>query len=547
MHAFIRYILIVAMLLNVTPQLSAQDICLDYETGFESFEGPEDQLDSLLTVQWCIEEGEIAGSGFCPTGKALRLAGINDAISARLGFVAGCTSAHISFTGSSIFETYSQFELREVSPSGCAGALIDSIALPTSGGVCTQFQLSFVPPSDGDVIIRLVHGMGPGIVLFDDLRIELEGCCDSPHSCCEVGAAGCSDPELSSCVCAEDPWCCDVEWDALCVALVSESGCGECGSDNECEEGFFADLGTQYIPGGPCMAFPENFESCEGIGPWLTTSGGCAGIGDVAIQFADGWPWSAVRTRCIAIPDDVTAIVQFEYWAPAGTSGPVVEVLVGDEPPIEIFTAPISANSAIRTASIDLSVLAGVQSLQLKFRSGSILGGQNQIDELQLIISPQHDACTPGSPGTLEPEVEACVCEFDSYCCEVSWDAVCVFRATLSCSVDCGVAIPCGPDFGGGECGTPHAGAGCDHTLCCKEVCESDPYCCLVAWDDSCVLLTSKCIITPGDINGDGFINAIDLGIMLSKWGGGNSSADLDDDGDVDGGDLGILLMLFDS
>ena len=522
-------------------------MCLRYATSFESFDGPEDQDDSSLAVNWCIEEGEIAGSGFCPTGKALRLSGPNDALSARLGFATGCSLAHISFTASSIFETFSQFELREVSASGCAGELIDSIALPTSGGACTQFQLSFVPPNQGEVIIRWVHGMGSGIVLIDDVRIELEGCCGADHACCETGGAGCSDQSLADCVCLEDPWCCDVEWDLVCVELVEESGCGSCSSDDACEEGFFADLGTQYIPGGPCMAFPENFEACEGVGPWLTTSGGCAGIGDVAIRFADGWPWSTVNTRCISIPTDVTAVLQFEYWSPAGISGPVVEVVVEDGEPIEIFAAPISNESEVRTAGIDLSVLAGVQSLTLVFRSGSVIGGQNQIDEIELVISPPHDACTPGTAGTLEPEVEACVCDYDAYCCDVEWDAVCVFRASLSCEVECGLVIPCGFESGGGQCGTPHGDLGCTHGLCCTYVCETDPYCCLVAWDDSCVALTGKCTIKQGDLNGDGFVNAADVGIMLAEWGGEDSPADLDDDGDVDGGDLGALLLLFES
>ena len=50
-----------------------------------------------------------------------------------------------------------------------------------------------------------------------------------------------------------------------------------------------------------------------------------------------------------------------------------------------------------------------------------------------------------------------------------------------------------------------------------------------------------------GDLNGDGFVNAADVGIMLAEWGGEDSPADLDDDGDVDGGDLGALLLLFES
>jgi hypothetical protein len=44
-----------------------------------------------------------------------------------------------------------------------------------------------------------------------------------------------------------------------------------------------------------------------------------------------------------------------------------------------------------------------------------------------------------------------------------------------------------------------------------------------------------------GDLNGDGFVNGADLGILLGNW-GGSGLGDFDNSGLVDGGDLGILL-----
>jgi hypothetical protein len=46
---------------------------------------------------------------------------------------------------------------------------------------------------------------------------------------------------------------------------------------------------------------------------------------------------------------------------------------------------------------------------------------------------------------------------------------------------------------------------------------------------------------TPGDFNGDGLVDGLDLGVMLSQW-GTDGSADLNGDGLVDGSDLGMLL-----
>jgi hypothetical protein len=47
--------------------------------------------------------------------------------------------------------------------------------------------------------------------------------------------------------------------------------------------------------------------------------------------------------------------------------------------------------------------------------------------------------------------------------------------------------------------------------------------------------------LRPGDLNGDGSVDGIDLGILLGNW-AGTGSGDVNGDGTVDGLDLGILL-----
>ena len=49
----------------------------------------------------------------------------------------------------------------------------------------------------------------------------------------------------------------------------------------------------------------------------------------------------------------------------------------------------------------------------------------------------------------------------------------------------------------------------------------------------------------PGDLNADGLVNGVDLGVLLGQWGvctGSSCVGDLDGDGSVNGADLGILL-----
>lgn len=47
--------------------------------------------------------------------------------------------------------------------------------------------------------------------------------------CTDNGTPGCDDAAVESCVCMQDDYCCNTEWDALCVTQVDSFGCGTCG------------------------------------------------------------------------------------------------------------------------------------------------------------------------------------------------------------------------------------------------------------------------------------------------------------------------------
>jgi hypothetical protein len=50
------------------------------------------------------------------------------------------------------------------------------------------------------------------------------------------------------------------------------------------------------------------------------------------------------------------------------------------------------------------------------------------------------DCCTPGGfgdPGCQDSEIESCVCDLDSFCCDVDWDQACVNQAINDCSAVC--------------------------------------------------------------------------------------------------------------
>ncbi len=147
-------------------------------------------------------------------------------------------------------------------------------------------------------------------------------------------------------------------------------------------------------------------------------------------------------------------------------------------------------------------------------------------------------------------DCQACVCSFDAFCCEVSWDSICVgeciegcggcavmdncgddvcegYESCINCPEDCGCDDPsvcfqnsccapwcggmnCGDDGCGGVCGScdeasiceggvclqPDTGPGCvvtegvpgcDGCECEECVCALDAWCCTNQWDTVCV------------------------------------------------------------
>jgi hypothetical protein len=54
------------------------------------------------------------------------------------------------------------------------------------------------------------------------------GCAFGTDCCMPHPTAGCDDMAVETCVCNEDPFCCDQEWDGLCVDQVTSLMCGMC-------------------------------------------------------------------------------------------------------------------------------------------------------------------------------------------------------------------------------------------------------------------------------------------------------------------------------
>lgn len=113
--------------------------------------------------------------------------------------------------------------------------------------------------------------------------------------------------------------------------------------------------------------------------------------------------------------------------------------------------------------------------------------------------------------GCTNEEISSCVCDDDPYCCNVSYDEICVTVAESQCMADCSGTGGAGGSTGGtgGSTGTStcceaHFGLGCDTPSVQSCVCDDDPYCCNVAWDSICVNEAEACGASCSSTGGTG-------------------------------------------
>lgn len=118
--------------------------------------------------------------------------------------------------------------------------------------------------------------------------------------------------------------------------------------------------------------------------------------------------------------------------------------------------------------------------------------------------SPISGGCFDDSSTPACNDVACCeaVCATDPFCCEAAWDALCVGVATLVCDP----AGACGGPATG-SCFSAQSTPYCNLTACCELVCDREPSCCEIAWDDHCVKTALTTCVPPacGAGNGDCF------------------------------------------
>jgi hypothetical protein len=292
-----------------------------------------------------------------------------------------------------------------------------------------------------------------GLPVPAELDLDGNACPDACETQCCVAApgAGCGvDPECEDCVCARDPSCCVVAWDALCASEHTQ----HCPMECTC---------TPQTTGDCCV--PHAQAGCED---------------NLCAQTAkyDLWcPYEGWDAGCVLFATASTACGWCELPL-GGCCEPHFGKSCNDAACAECVcaTAPSCCSFLWDEACTERA-------------RGSC------IDTCGCEPPPQGESCCePQSvPGCNVPACEACVCAKDPLCCDFQWDSACAYYRVAQCSDSCACFLKTGT----GNCCDNHEGKACAETACAQCVCEFDPWCCTHRWDKSCAgQATHRCSST---------------------------------------------------
>lgn len=116
-------------------------------------------------------------------------------------------------------------------------------------------------------------------------------------------------------------------------------------------------------------------------------------------------------------------------------------------------------------------------------------GGNTYTVDVGEFENPAENACCTASPlpGCNDSALLTCVCEVDSFCCEASFDPICV-----SLALQCGGTCP--NDGAESDCCGPSSAPGCTDQPVHDCVCALDAFCCSAGFDERCAALAvSQC------------------------------------------------------
>ncbi len=287
------------------------------------------------------------------------------------------------------------------------------------------------------------------------------GCGDSCSGECFVARTTpyCNDPSCCEAVCRFDPFCCDTRWDASCVQEARRTCTG----------------GSGLLVAGNCFSVHPGTRGCRDA---ACSEAVCA-VNPVCCE--SGWV-----EACAELAQKLCA----DILPSCGQEG---------APGCNIaHPSPGCGDAACCEAICKLPDFAYCCEIEW-----------DQFCVQQILVTKGCERYQPGcgdecaglccepkdTPWCSDQTCCETVCNLDSFCCTVRWDAACADLAKGE--VLCNTACP-DPECGtprAGSCCFPHGNANCDDLDCCEAVCKIDDFCCTIEWDATCAAIASSSLL----------------------------------------------------
>ncbi len=320
---------------------------------------------------------------------------------------------------------------------------------------------------------RIANAAGLSFVLLGLTRLAAGQCGDPGAGTCCLAHRGpaCDDTDCCAKICATDPFCCAVAWDAICAdqAATACAGCppGPPPANDGCASALVAFDGPNAFTTVNATTDGPDHAGCA-----TPTCGGDFGLhNDVWFEYVATTSGVLSVNTCRSADFDSKIAI----YEGAGCSN------------LEARLVHCNDDGQVPCASDGAEALVlATQGTVYTIRIGSFVG---ETGTGTFSIEPggscpgEGDCCSAnGTPGCADIDCCTLICSMDPFCCNVAWDQICADQANVQC--DCLGKCGCG-FLGGGDCCVGHGGFGCEDEACCSMVCEADPSCC-DQWDGAC-------------------------------------------------------------
>ncbi len=233
--------------------------------------------------------------------------------------------------------------------------------------------------------------------------------------CCTAnGTPGCSNAACESAICADDPFCCDTEWDATCAgaAIANADAGGACAGVSDCPDG-------PPPPPGPCCT-PNAGIGCE--------DAGCSAVVCAADPFCCETMWDGLCSGAAIANAQAGGACQGVSDCPSDPPPP------GDGPCCTANPTPGCEDGPCQAVicaadpfccNTEWDGLCAGAAIANAQSGGVCLGVSDCTGE------PPTAACCTAHPGTgcEDAACTAVICAADPFCCETEWDGLCAGAA----------------------------------------------------------------------------------------------------------------------